>query len=169
MAYDWTSFTKSVTVKTTQEQLYHAFATRNGMESWFLRSCIYKRPDGLLLPPEHFAATGDKYSWLWFGYGDDSNENGVILQANGIDIFEFTFNANGRNDMKVKVSFEVEKGEWRVNLHQYNIPEDDESKASYFVGCGEGWTFYLANLKSILEGGIDLRNKNEDIKKVVNS
>lgn len=30
-------------------------------------------------------------------------------------------------------------------------------------------TFYLANLKSILEGGVDLRNKNEALKKMLNS
>ena len=169
MAQDWTSFTKSITVNTTPEKLYNAFATRSGMESWFLRSCIYKKPEGSQLQPDHFAVAGDKYTWLWFGYGDDTVENGEILQANGRNLFEFTFNSNGKNDMKVKVSFVEEEAEMRVSLHQYNIPVDDESKAWYFVGCGEGWTFYLANLKSILEGGIDLRNKNEAIKNVVNS
>jgi hypothetical protein len=33
----------------------------------------------------------------------------------------------------------------------------------------EGWVFYLANLKSFPEGGIDLRNKNEKLKSVINS
>ena len=37
------------------------------------------------------------------------------------------------------------------------------------VGCKTGWTFYLANLKSLLEGGIDLRNKDELLKDVINS
>jgi hypothetical protein len=37
------------------------------------------------------------------------------------------------------------------------------------VGCGEGWTFYLTNLKSILEGGVDLRNKEMKLKNVINS
>lgn len=169
MAQDWSSFTKSITVKTTKEKLYHAFATRAGMQTWFLRSCDYKNPDGSSLPATKFANAGDGYTWLWFGYADDTIENGKILHANGSDLFEFTFNANGKNDMNVKVSFAEEEAEWRVSLQQYNIPEDDKSKAFYFVGCGEGWTFYLANLKSILEGGIDLRNKNEAIKKVINS
>ena len=30
---------------------------------------------------------------------------------------------------------------------------DDASRANYHLGCLTGWTFYLANLKSILEGG----------------
>jgi len=169
MDHDWTNFTKSITIKTTKEKLYQSFASRSGMESWFLRTCNYKNEAGNSLAPQEFAKEGDHYRWLWFGYGDDVVENGSILKANGSDLFEFTFNANGKNNMNVTVSFTEEAGEWRVNLHQYNIPTDDESKAWYYVGCGEGWTFYLANLKSILEGGIDLRNKNEAIKKVVNS
>jgi hypothetical protein len=32
------------------------------------------------------------------------------------------------------------------------------------VQCQLGWTFYLANLKSVIEGGVDLRNKNVDLK-----
>lgn len=169
MTNKWSQFTKSIPVKTTREKLYHAFATREGMERWFLRSCDYKNENGHSLSREAFAKPGDHYCWLWFGYDDTIAENGKILQANGTDFFEFTFNANGKNDMNVSVSFTEDETGCRVNLHQYNIPTDDDSKAAYFVGCGEGWTFYLANLKSVMEGGLDLRNKNEAIKGVVNS
>jgi hypothetical protein len=37
------------------------------------------------------------------------------------------------------------------------------------VGCQLGWTFYLTNMKSIAEGGIDLRNRDIDFKNVVNA
>ncbi len=39
----------------------------------------------------------------------------------------------------------------------------------FFIECGKGWTFYMTNLKSILEGGIDLRNKIESVKNVINA
>lgn len=45
----------------------------------------------------------------------------------------------------------------------------EDPARNLLVGCGEGWVFYLANLKSILEGGIDLRNKNDAIRNVLNS
>ena len=48
------------------------------------------------------------------------------------------------------------------------MPEEKEQRY-YFIECGEGWTFYLANLKSVLEGGLDLRNRNEKLYKVINS
>ncbi|HRD57380.1 MAG TPA: SRPBCC domain-containing protein [Ferruginibacter sp.] len=168
MAYDWTQFTKSITVKTTKEKLYHAFASRQGMEQWFLRQCEYKTGQGNFLEANECASSGIQYRWLWWGWSDDTVESGQVLQANGIDVFEFTFNANGKNNMNIKISLHAEGNEWRVSLHQYNIPIDEESKTMYHVGCGEGWTFYLTNLKSVMEGGIDLRNKDEKVKKVIN-
>ena len=168
MSYDWTTFTKNIPVKATAETIYRSFATRKGIESWFLRRSEYKNAAGLL-SPEEYVKENDTYSWRWFGYPDEVNENGTILKANGKDLFEFTFNANGKNDMRVTVSAREEAGERIVSLCQYNIPTDEESKHQFHIGCMEGWTFYLANLKSILEGGIDLRNKNDAIQKVINS
>ncbi|MNF09593.1 hypothetical protein D3C80_2102910 [compost metagenome] len=62
-----------------------------------------------------------------------------------------------------------EEGETVVEITQSEIPTDERSKVYYHLGCSEGWTFYLANLKSVAEGGLDLRNKNEKIKRVVSS
>jgi hypothetical protein len=50
------------------------------------------------------------------------------------------------------------------------MPMDDETvQRFYFIECGKGWTFYMTNLKSILEGGIDLSNKNMSMQNVINS
>ena len=46
MDYDWSSFTKSITIKGAADKLYAAFTTRKGMESWFLRKSEFKHPDG---------------------------------------------------------------------------------------------------------------------------
>jgi len=60
--------------------------------------------------------------------------------------------------------------EWTiVELTQKNIPVDDASKKSIRLGCDSGWSFYLVNLKSIYEGGIDLRNKNEELSVLINN
>lgn len=44
-----------------------------------------------------------------------------------------------------------------------------ENLINYHIGCTKGWNFYLTNLKSLLEGGIDLRNRNKGLKEVINS
>jgi hypothetical protein len=69
----------------------------------------------------------------------------------------------------VTVSIKQENGETICELVQ-DMPMDDETEQQYFyIECGRGWTFYMSNLKSILEGGLDLRNKNADLKQVINA
>ena len=60
-----------------------------------------------------------------------------------------------------------EKDEQIVELVQTDIPTDEKGKQNWHIGCKTGWTFYMANLKSMLEGGVDLRNRNEKIQNVI--
>ena len=47
--------------------------------------------------------------------------------------------------------------------------DNEEEKRYYYIECSLVWTFYLANLKSVFEGGNDLRNKNASIQKLINT
>ncbi|MBC7886095.1 MAG: SRPBCC domain-containing protein [Saprospiraceae bacterium] len=169
MVYDWTTFTRKIAIKASVNELYPFFSTKNGMERWFLRMCDYKSSDGVSLKNDAIAKKGDTYKFRWYGYSDETEENGVILQSNGRDVFEFTFNGNGSTDMIVNVALTTQGENTLVSLTQYNIPDTEHGRSHWHVGCMEGWTFYLANLKSIIEGGLDLRNKDENITGVINS
>ena len=61
------------------------------------------------------------------------------------------------------------EGDVIVQLTQSHIPMDDQSKKDIRLGCESGWSFFLVNLKSIYEGGVDLRNKNESLKGMLNN
>ena len=163
--YDWSKFCKRITIKASIQQVYDAWTTRDGLEKWFLRKAEFTKPDGTLRERNSPIQTADAYSWLWFGYGDDVIERGSVLEANGRDVLRFTFTAN----CLVMVGVKLEHGETIAELWQENIPVDDDSKASLHLACMKGWTFYLANLKSILEGGLDLRNKNVSLANVINA
>ena len=158
MDSQWTTFTKRIPVNADAKQLHSAWATSAGLESWFLKRAAFIDANNNIR-----ASEGDSYEWSWHGYPGGAMEKGKILEATP-DLFQFTF-------IGCVVSFSVkhEAGENVVEITQENIPIDENAKSNLFVACGEGWTFYLANLKSITEGGIDLRNKNEEIKKVVSS
>ncbi len=69
----------------------------------------------------------------------------------------------------VTLTLKKEQNETIVELEQQDLPLDETARVNYHLGCMTGWTFYMANLKSILEGGLDLRNKNEKIRKVINA
>ena len=147
------------------EILYKAFATRSGMESWFLRLCEYKHADGSLLTSDELIKPEHIYKWLWYGYPDTTAETGTFIKTNDKDELQFVFGKAGTVTVKI---YTIENQNM-VELTQENIPSDEQSRFNYYVGCSTGWVFYLANLKSIMEGGIDLRNKNENLKGVLNS
>jgi hypothetical protein len=106
-----------------------------------------------------------RHLWLWYGYPDNVFEKKEIIEVNGKDFIQFGFTGN----CIVSVKLYTQEGETIIELTQENIPPDDNPATNLHIGCGEGWTFYLANLKSYLEGGIDLRNKNIKIQAVINS
>jgi uncharacterized protein YndB with AHSA1/START domain len=163
--YDWSKFILRVNVDAPVETIYHAWATQEGIETWFLRSAGYLTLDHRLRQKNEFIQKGDRYTWLWHGYSDETVEHNDILEANGLDTLSFVFAGH----CIVIVTIGILDTETIVQLTQENIPTGEEGKVNIHIGCMEGWTFYLANLKSILEGGIDLRNRNMNIGKVINS
>lgn len=167
--YDWTSFTKRININAPIEKVYEKWATINGMESWFLRMCAYKKSDTEWYSAFDTVEAGTTFSWYWHGWSDDVVEKGKIIEANGKDFLKFTFGQEGAENMICTIRIYIEENETICEILQENTPVDEKGKTHYHIGCSIGWTFYLANLKSILEGGIDLRNKNIEIKKVINS
>jgi hypothetical protein len=162
---DWSKFVVRIPIYTNAQSVYDSWTTAAGLEKWFLRKAKFIKPDGTELSPNNKIEENFSYEWFWHGHGDNVSEKGKILNANGTDFFKFIFGKAGI----VSVLIHTEEGATIVELTQDNIPADEESKFNYHIGCLTGWTFYLTNLKSILEGGVDLRNKNVLLKRVINS
>ncbi len=157
MAQDWTSFTLSIAVKSSLETIYNAWTKSSEIEKWFLETCSYSHTER-----NQNVAANNTYKWSWYLY--EPVEQGKIAQANGKDFFQFTFAGECLVDIQLK-----EIGEHiLVTLTQHNIPTDEKSKFNIRIGCLEGWTFYLTNLKSFYETGYDLRNKNPELRGVNN-
>lgn len=137
------------------QQIYDAWLTSSGIESWFLRQADFFKPDGSLRGKDEPFQKGDTYFWRWHGYPDEVFEQHEILEANGTDFLKFRFSGN----CPVGVKIYPKEGLTIVELTQTGIPIEENPAENLFVHCQVGWTFYLANLKSVIEGGIDLRNK----------
>jgi len=124
---------------------------------------LYLDAESRLLGKEEPVQRGYSYAWSWHLF--DVIEGGEIKEANGENFIQFTFAGNCLVDIHLTQNEEFVI----VQLTQKNIPEDDKSKKDIRLGCDTGWSFYLINLKSVYEGGLDLRNKNPSLKGMLNS
>jgi len=162
---NWSQFTKRITINAPSRIIYHAWATQNGLENWFLRKAQFTRHHKEIIGRNIPVEEGDTYEWTWFGYPDTVAERHSILTANGKDYLQFRFSGG----CIVSVTIKPEFNETICELVQDNSTAEENKRQMFYIECGNGWIFYLANLKSTLEGGIDLRNKNEQIQHVINS
>ncbi|MNU91052.1 hypothetical protein D3C71_809330 [compost metagenome] len=161
--FDWTQFTKRIAVKSDLATVYNAWTKSEELEKWFLSKAVFYTAENEKVSSSANISAACRYEWNW--YAQNYFEQGTVTEANGTDFFEFTFAGN----CKVGIKLKQEKDSILVELTQKEIPLDDDSKANIRLGCAFGWTFYLINLKSILEGGIDLRNKDTELAGVVNN
>lgn len=162
MVQDWTTFTVNIAVKSSLNTIYNAWTKASEIEKWFLKTCTYKDEKSKTVDRTINAKPEYTYEWTWYLY--DILEKGKITEANGKDSFQFTF----AGDCIVEVKLEEVEESILVTLKQHNIPTDEKSKFNIRIGCLQGWTFYLINLKSFYETGYDLRNKNPNLKGVNN-
>ena len=162
---DWSRFGHKIYINAPLQTVYDAWTRRANLETWFLRKAEFIRPDGTVRESDSPVQKGDTYEWMWHGHPDTTVEHGVVTEANGNDRFQFVFGDAGT----VTVDLTQADQATQMILTQDKIPTDEQSKHDYHVGCSTGWTFYLANIKSILEGGLDLRNKNPKYTHVINS
>ena len=161
--FNWSKFSKRIFVNTELETAYNAWTKSAELEKWFLSKASFTTKENKKILPTENTVSGSVYKWNWFA--QNHYEKGTIINANGIDRIEFTFAGN----CKVLVELSKEENQTLVKLTQTEIPLDNNSKKNIRLGCAFGWTFYLLNLKSVLEGGLDLRNKDTELIGVINN
>jgi uncharacterized protein YndB with AHSA1/START domain len=161
--FNWKSFTKKIAVKASLVEVYDAWTKPQKLESWFLEKVIFRDAENGTFDRSNNIEQGLGYEWYWYLYEEPMR--GKITAANGKDFLQFTFEGECLVDVKLE-----ENGVFTIiTLIHHNIPEDNASKQFIRLGCSNGWTFYLTNLKSVLEGGLDLRNKNGELGTMINN
>ncbi len=161
--FNWSQFTKRILIKSDLQTIYNAWTKSAELEKWFLSKASYFDSKGEKIPATESVNAGCKYEWNW--YAQNYFERGKVITANGSNIFEFKF----AGECIVEIKLTEVKNCVLVEITQKEIPLDNNSKENIRLGCAFGWTFYLINLKSVLEGGLDLRNKDSEIAGLVNN
>ncbi|MFT2008108.1 SRPBCC family protein [Pontibacter sp. 13R65] len=161
--FDWTSFTKRIAVKSSLSQIYDAWTKASELEKWFLKKVNFYHSDETSIEYNANVLENTHYEWLWYLY--DEPMKGRFTSVNGKDYIQFTF----EGECLVDVNLEEIDDYVLVTLRHHNIPLDNNSKQYVRLGCSNGWSFYLTNLKSVYEGGLDLRNKDDKFPPMVNN
>jgi len=159
--FDWTSFTKRIVIKSNLTEIYDAWTKPAEIEKWFLKRANFFDADKTSTAKS--AQKGHVYEWKWYLYEDVVK--GEVLEANGRDFIQFTFEGPSIVDIKLSELHDYVL----VELTQKEIPLDDHSRQFVRIGCASGWAFYLVNLKSVYEGGLDLRNKDTRLSPMINN
>ena len=163
MDTDFSQFKLRVNIRSNIENAYRAFATSSGLQAWFLISAVYTSDNGIVRADDELAQSGDGYAYRATNDPQCLGITGKVLHANNRDRFGFTFSM----ECPVSVTIYSEHNETIVELFESKLPTDEETIKKHYVGDSRGWIFYLTNLKSVVEGGLDLRNKNKLITNVI--
>jgi len=157
-SFDWTRFTLQIYIKASPQQIYYAWATEEGLLSFFRKSLEVHSQQNIRRSSKELIQQGDRYGWT--GYNQEGWETGKILEAKEYQLLRFTFSGE-----VVPVTIEIhskEDGECLVKLTQENMPNTEQGHIDWHLSCRSGWSFFLVNLKSVLENQCDLRDKREE-------
>ncbi len=162
MSNNWSEFKLRINTTASVEKAYAAVGTTGGLESWFLRMAGVRVGDKPRQPTEKIQK-GDEYAFQWHGHPDTLRHSGKFLSADGKSVISFTFS----QDLPVTISIYRECDETIVELAETFDPTDEGAARSHYLGNMKGWIFFLVNLKSVLEGGLDLRNRKVELTNVL--
>lgn len=160
---DFSSFKLRINIQASTELIYRYLATPAGLEQWFLREANFYNSESNRRAAEEPIQVGDNYCMRWHGYSDEVTHTGKVLYGDGVQKFGFTFSLG----CPVIMLIYTEQNTSILELTCLDLPVLNGLPHEHFIVDPRGWTFYLTNLKSVLEGGLDLRNRNPLLTQVI--
>jgi len=162
-AYDWTTFKKLTYIQASPEEVFNAWTKPEEIVKWFIAQAEYTSPEGKRRAGGETVQPGDHYHWRWH---QKLEMRGEVLRVEPGKCFQFTFgNKEEKSDEKIIVTVQVTPdgpSGSALALTQENMADTLEAHAGWHLSCNLGWSFYMINLKALLEHGVDLREYAED-------
>ena len=154
-------FHHSIYLNKSADEVYKMAATASGLSKWFMGNVEYRSPEDILRNENDIIQQGDSYSWHWLA--KNLSLEGKVLKVQQDNLAAFTFGSL----FIVTIMVKEDKGRTLFTLtHQY---VNGAAKNDFaFINCCVCWAFFITNLKSVLEHGIDLRETEIDNEALVN-
>jgi len=148
---DWAQFDLHVAVDAKPERILEVWSTVDGLESFFVEMMRISRPDGVERATNEPAEPGDKFVWRW---QNGRCVMGRYLEPQADNEVRFTF-----GESKICISVKPYQDGSLLRLKQYDIPETEEARMYIHANCRGAWVYFLTVLKTLLEKGVDGRDK----------
>lgn len=145
-------FSHAIYLNAPLEKVYVFAATASGIIKWFIGKAKYYYKDNNIRLGNEFARKGDSYLWTWLN--KDLELKGIVTGAVENKLFQFTFSPL----YLVTLEFFPENNRTKLTLTQEYQQSAQRNDFNY-INCCTCWVFFLTNLKSVIENGIDLREK----------
>jgi uncharacterized protein YndB with AHSA1/START domain len=161
--YDWTRFERQIFINADQRTVFRAWAVPEEIVKWFIATAEYVSVDHTPRRANDVVAAGDTYHWEWH---QDLSTRGTVLEVVENEKLVFTFGDKQPGaDEKTIVTVEVlplEDGVTLLRLVQENMADTPSAHVSWHMQCNLGWSFFMTNLKGLLEFGVDLRETDRE-------
>ena len=174
---DWLGFTQAIHVRASVPAAWRMLSTCEGLERWFLLRADARTPDGRPWQRDRPLEQGALLRLTWPSTDTVDAAGRIVPGELGEDDEVLRSEAphrlrlgwyEGRGWVEFRIVPRPD-GRLTVELEQRMHPTADfKLLEGAYTGCREGWAFYLANLKSVLEHGADLREHAPDRKGLVN-
>jgi uncharacterized protein YndB with AHSA1/START domain len=139
---DTRTFEHELTVDAPREEVFRALTDAEQLKRWWIT-------DGVSEP---HAGGSYRFEWKMADPADDHVQEGTYAEV--VDGERITYPwSSPAGDSRVTVALSERNGGTQVSLVHEGIAADDQ-----FERYEQGWTGFLANLKSVLEGGTDNRS-----------
>lgn len=162
MSCDWTRFEKKVFIDAGRERVFDAWALPNEITRWFIAQADYFTSDGRPRGGQQPIEAGDRYHWRWH---QDLETQGAICQVIPGSRLVFTFGRVEGASEDVLVTVDVAPaadGRTVLTLIQENMPLTPAGQ-QFHLSCNLGWSFFMTNLKAVLEHDVDLRETDPEL------
>jgi len=146
--HDWNVFDVHLYLDGSPAEVLRYWQTAEGFTRFFVAEMTVGSGNG----DETTLAPGSRYSWR--GIHDYSSE-GQFLRITD-ELVEFSFGTR----YQVIVSVTPLGTGTRLHLRQSGMGDEDSEQVHGALNCRSCWIYFLVNLKSIVEYGIDLRDRN---------
>jgi len=156
-SYDWSRFKKQIFITADTQKVFQAWAVPQNIEQWFIAEADYTTPDGSDRAAAETVKAGDHYHWRWH---QDLEATGTVLEVVENEKMRFTFGDKEKgSDEKIVVTVTCtpQKDATMLELIQENMAITPQAQVGWHMGCNLGWSFFMTNLKALLEHGVDLR------------